>query len=280
MNKEDISVLNENDQKIIPNSDDVLVDIDHVSMCYKILVEKVDNMKEFFIKFLKRRLKYKQLWALKDIDLKVKKGESLGVIGRNGAGKSTLLKLIAGVLDPTEGHITTKGNIVPLLKLGAGFDMNANGRENVYLNGAMMGYSRKEMDAKMESILKFADLGEFIDVPLKNYSSGMVSILGFSIAVDVNPDVLLVDEVLSVGDAAFRAKCANKIAELQEKGCTFIIVSHDLNTITKMCQKVVWINKNRIEEYGDAKEVVEKYRQFCIDFPERDNTSSKWIRDE
>ena len=260
--------------------DEVLVDIDHVSMCYKILIEKVDNIKEYFIKFLKRKIKYKQLWALKDVSLQVKRGESLGIIGRNGAGKSTLLKLIAGVLDPTEGHITTKGNIVPLLRLGAGFDMNAAGRENIYLNGAMMGYSRKEMDKKMDTILKFADLGDFIDVPLKNYSSGMISILGFSIAVDVDPDILLVDEVLSVGDAAFREKCAKKIAELQKKGCTFIIVSHDMNTLQRMCQKVVWINKNKIEAYGDAKEVIEKYKQYCIDYPERDNTPSKWIRDK
>ena len=268
------AVINEN----IQDENDVLVDVRNVSMCYKILVEKVDNLKEYVVKLFKRRIKYKQLWALKDISLKVKRGESLGIIGRNGAGKSTLLKLISGVLEPTEGEIVTKGNIVPLLKLGAGFDKNATGRENVYLNGAMMGYSRKEMDEKMENILAFADLGSDIDIPLKNYSSGMVSILGFSIAVDVNPDVLIVDEVLSVGDAPFREKCAKKIKELQDKGCTFIIVSHEQSTIMRMCQKAVWINNNRIADYGDTKTVMENYNNFCKEHPERDNSQAKYGR--
>ncbi|MBQ7652782.1 MAG: ABC transporter ATP-binding protein [Clostridia bacterium] len=273
---EELRETNENIEK----ESEVLVDVRDVSMCYKILVEKVDNLKEYVVKLLKRKIKYKELWALKDVSLQVKRGVSLGIIGRNGAGKSTLLKLISGVLEPTEGEIITKGNIVPLLKLGAGFDKNATGRENIYLNGAMMGYSRKEMDEKMDSILAFADLGTDIDLPLKNYSSGMVSILGFSIAVDVNPDILIVDEVLSVGDAPFREKCAKKIKELQEKGTTFIIVSHDQSTILRMCQEAVWINNNRIADFGDTKTVMDEYNQYCKEHPERDNSQSKYARHE
>ena len=185
------------------NSPDLLVDVRNVSMQFTMPTERIDNIKEFAIKLIKRKIRYKKLEVLKDVNFSVNRGESLALIGRNGAGKSTLLKIISGIIRPTEGIALTKGNIVPLLKLGAGFDMNATGKENVFLNGAMMGFSHREMLRKYESIVEFSELGEFMNVPLKNYSSGMISRLGFSIAVDVNPDIMLIDEVLGVGDIPF-----------------------------------------------------------------------------
>jgi len=186
----------------------------------------------------------------------------LGVIGHNGAGKSTLLKIVAGIYTPTGGNIKTKGSIM-LLNLGAGFDMEANAEENIYLNGAILGFTRKQMKERFESIIEFSELKEFMKMPLKNYSSGMISRLGFAVAIDVEPDLLLVDEVLSVGDSNFQKKCSAKIDELKAKGVSFMFVSHNLAQVRKICEKTLWIENSKVMAYGDTKEVCDKYTQYC-----------------
>lgn len=247
--------------------ENVLVDAKNVSMKFRLLTEKIDNIKEYFIKFLKRKIRYEDFWAVKNVSLKVYRGESVALIGRNGAGKSTLLRLISGIIEPTEGRIFTRGNMVPLLKLGAGFDMDASGKENVYLNGAMLGFTKKEMDKKYDSIVAFSELEKFMSVPLKNYSAGMLARLGFSIAVDVNPDILLVDEILSVGDAPFRQKCANKIAQLKASGVTFIVVSHSMQSVKELCEKAIWLKDGSVFMEGDVNTVVNAYTLDCKQNP-------------
>lgn len=240
-----------------------LVEVKNVSMRFRMPTQKIDNLKEFFIKAVKRQLKYEDLWVLKDISFHVDKGESVGILGRNGAGKSTLLKLISGIIEPTTGCITVRGSIVPLLRLGAGFDMEATGKENVFLNGAMLGFSKKEMQARYDSIVEFAELGKFMNMPLKNYSNGMTARLGFAIAVDVNPDLLIVDEILAVGDAAFQQKCAEKIASLQANGTTLLLVSHNAAQVKKLCKRALWIKDGSIVMYDDAAKVSDAYAADC-----------------
>ena len=201
--------------------------------------------------------------ALEDINFHVDEGEFVFLLGHSGAGKSTLLKIISGIIEPTAGYVKTRGNIVPLLKLGAGFDYNATGKENVFLNGAMLGFSRREMNKKYDSIVEFAELEKFMNVPLKNYSQGMITRLGFAIAVDVNPDVLLIDEILAVGDAVFQKKCAEKIDELRKNGTTFIVVSHSTSQILRLCQNAIYLKDGNVVQYGTAKEVVEAYQKDC-----------------
>ena len=242
---------------------EALVEVNDVSMRFRMPSERVDNAKEYVIKLLKRQLRYRDFWVLKHLSFRVDRGESVGILGRNGAGKSTLLKLISGIIEPTEGCIRVRGNVVPLLKLGAGFDANATGRENVYLNGAMLGYSKKEMRAKYDDIVAFAELGGYMDMPLKNYSSGMVARLGFAIAVDAEPDLLIVDEVLAVGDAAFRDKCARKIAELQRSGTTLLLVSHSAAQVSALCKRALWIKDGEIIMYDDAEKVSKAYAADC-----------------
>ncbi len=242
---------------------DILLDVSHVGMKFKIPSERIDNLKEFCIKLVKGQLHYDSFVALKNVTFQVRRGESIGLIGRNGAGKSTLLKIISGIIEPTAGYVKTRGNIVPLLKLGAGFDYNATGKENVFLNGAMLGFSRHEMKKKYDSIVEFAELEKFMNVPLKNYSQGMITRLGFAIAVDVNPDVLLIDEVLAVGDAVFQKKCADKIDELRNNGTTFIVVSHSTSQILRLCQNAIYLKDGNVVQYGTAKEVVEAYQKDC-----------------
>lgn len=242
---------------------DILLDVCHVGMKFKLPTERIDNLKEFCIKLVKGQLHYQNFVALKDITFQVRRGQSIGLIGRNGAGKSTLLKIISGIIEPTAGYVQTRGNIVPLLKLGAGFDFNATGRENVYLNGAMLGFSRREMKKKYDSIVAFAELEKFMNVPLKNYSQGMISRLGFAIAVDVNPDVLLIDEILAVGDAVFQKKCADKIDELRKNGTTFIVVSHSASQILRLCQNAIYLKDGNVAKYGTAQEVVTEYQKDC-----------------
>ncbi|MDD4839287.1 MAG: ABC transporter ATP-binding protein [Clostridia bacterium] len=232
-------------------------------MVYHLASEKVDNLKEFVIKLIKRKLKYREFWALKDVNLAVRKGESLGLLGLNGAGKSTLLKVIAGVIVPSFGSVEIKGTIAPLINLGAGFDMQATARENVFLNGALLGHSKKSMLQKYDRIVEFAELESFMNVPLKNFSSGMLTRLGFSIAVDVNPDILLVDEVLAVGDAPFRKKCFARINELKENGTTYIIVSHSIEQILQLCTNAIWLDGGKMVMAGDAKTVCNAYTDFC-----------------
>lgn len=242
---------------------DILLDVCHVGMKFKLPTERIDNLKEFCIKLVKGQLHYQNFVALKDITFQVRRGQSIGLIGRNGAGKSTLLKIISGIIEPTAGYVQTRGNIVPLLKLGAGFDFNATGRENVYLNGAMLGFSRHEMKKKYDSIVAFAELEKFMNVPLKNYSQGMISRLGFAIAVDVNPDILLIDEILAVGDAVFQKKCADKIDELRKNGTTFIVVSHSTSQILRLCQNAIYLKDGNVVKYGTAQEVVAEYQKDC-----------------
>lgn len=249
------------DKIILP--DDVLIDVRNVSMRFNLPAEKIDSLKEYFVKLLKGKLKYKDFWALTDVSFQVKRGESVALIGRNGAGKSTLLKLISGIFEPTKGQIVTYGTIAPLLKLGAGFDYNATGKENVFLNGAILGFSRKEMERKYDSIVEFSELKDFMNVPLKNYSSGMLTRLGFSIAVDVHPDILLIDEILAVGDIMFQKKCAAKIAELQKSGTTFILVTHSINKAKELCSKGVYLKKGTVAFQGDINEVTKAYLSDC-----------------
>ncbi len=242
---------------------DILLNVNHVGMEFKIPTERIDNLKEFCIKLVKGQLHYASFVALKDVTFQVRRGESIGLIGRNGAGKSTLLKIISGIIEPTSGYVRTRGNLVPLLKLGAGFDFNATGKENIYLNGAMLGFSRREMKKKFDSIVEFAELEKFINVPLKNYSQGMISRLGFAIALDVNPDILLVDEILAVGDAVFQKKCAERIDELRKDGTTFIVVSHSTSQILRLCQNAIYLKDGNVVQYGTAKDVVATYQKDC-----------------
>lgn len=235
------------------------VEVKDVSILFNLNSEKVDNIKEYFIKLLTRKLNFTEFWALRDINFTVNQGERLGILGFNGAGKSTLLKTVAGVLKPTKGSVEVHGVIAPLLELGAGFDMNYSGKENVFLYGATMGYSRKYIESKYDEIVKFSELEKFIDVPLKNYSSGMKARLGFAIATAVEPEVLILDEVLSVGDARFRKKSEDKVKSMFEKGVTVLFVSHSTEQVRRLCDKAIILKKGQIIASGEVNEVCDIY---------------------
>ncbi len=235
------------------------VKVENVSVMFNLHKEKIDNIKEYVIKFLKRKIRFTEFWALTDVSFEVKEGERIGILGFNGAGKSTLLKVIAGVLKPTKGSVEVNGVIAPLLELGAGFDMNYSGSENIYLYGATMGYSRKYIQERYQQIVDFAELGEFIDVPVKNYSSGMRARLGFAIATAVDPQVLILDEVLSVGDAKFKKKSEAKIMSMFDKGVTVLFVSHNTAQVRRLCTKAVLLEKGRVIASGTADEVCDIY---------------------
>lgn len=235
------------------------VKVENVSVMFNLNKEKIDNIKEYVIKFLKRKIRFTEFWALTDVSFEVKEGERIGILGFNGAGKSTLLKVIAGVLKPTKGTVQVNGVIAPLLELGAGFDMNYSGSENIYLYGATMGYSRKYIQERYQQIVDFAELGEFIDVPVKNYSSGMRARLGFAIATAVDPQVLILDEVLSVGDAKFKKKSEAKIMSMFDKGVTVLFVSHNTAQVRRLCTKAVLLEKGRVIASGTADEVCDIY---------------------
>lgn len=235
--------------------------VEHVGMKFNLSQEKVDDLKDYIIKLLKRQISYNEFWALKDINFSLNKGDRLGILGLNGAGKSTLLKVIAGVLKATEGTVTTKGKIAPLLELGAGFDLQYTGRENIYLYGAVLGFSKKFLDEKLDEIIEFSELGRFIDVPVKNYSSGMKARLGFSVATLVEPDILILDEVLSVGDAKFRRKSEKKVLDMFEKGATVLFVSHSLAQVQRLCDKAILLEKGRIIAQGSIDEVSKIYEE-------------------
>lgn len=237
------------------------VEVNHVSMKYNMATQKVDSLKEYFIKLAKKELKYKEFWALRDINLLIEKGDRLGILGLNGAGKSTLLKIIAGVQKPTEGNVNVRGKIAPLLELGAGFEGEYTGIENIYLYGSVLGYHRDFINKKFDEIVEFSELGEFIKVPLKNYSSGMKSRLGFSIATIVEPDVLILDEVLSVGDAKFKKKCEAKIQSMFDKGVTVLFVSHSLPQVKKICNKAILLEKGQLIANGTIDEVSTIYEE-------------------
>ena len=241
--------------------DKTVIKVKEVGMEFNLNQEKVDNLKEYVIKLLKRQLLFQEFWALKNISFEIKKGDRVGIVGLNGAGKSTLLKIISGVMKPTEGTVKIKGKLVPLLELGAGFDSNYSGRENIFLNGAMLGYSKEFLEEKYDEIVEFSEIGKFIDVPIKNYSSGMKARLGFSIATMVEPEILVLDEVLSVGDAKFRKKSQDRIMSLFDRGITVLYVSHSVGQVKSLCNKAIWLEKGKIIMQGDVEEVCTAYEK-------------------
>lgn len=233
--------------------------VEHVSMKFNLSSQKIDNIKEYVIKMIKKELMYQEFWALKDIDFEIQKGDRVGILGMNGAGKSTLLKVIAGVLKPTEGNVRCYGKIAPLLELGAGFDRQYTGAENIFLYGAVLGYSREFIQEKYDEIIEFSELGRFIDVPVKNYSSGMKARLGFSIATVVEPDILILDEVLSVGDKRFRKKCEARIQSMFDKGVTVLFVSHSTDQVLRMCNKGILLEQGKLIAQGEVEDIVDLY---------------------
>jgi ABC-2 type transport system ATP-binding protein len=239
-----------------------MIKVDNVSMRFNLGIEKNFSLKLFFInlfKTKKKKPKKEEFWALKDVSFEVEKGEVIGFIGSNGAGKSTMLKVIAGVMKPTTGKVTVNGNICPMIELGAGFDMELTARENIYLNGAVLGYSKEFIEQKFDEIVEFSELKEFLDVPVRNFSSGMTARLAFSIATVVDPEILIVDEILSVGDIAFQKKSEAKMKSMIGGGTTVLFVSHSLAQIEKICNRVVWLDHGKVVKIGDAKEICQEY---------------------
>lgn len=241
------------------------LELKNVSIKFNLSKEKVDSLKEYVIKLLKRQLKYNEFWALRDVSFTLEKGDRLGVLGLNGAGKSTLMKVVAGVYKPTEGEVIRNGKIAPLIELGAGFNMQYTGRENIFLYGSVLGYSKAFLKEKYDEIVEFSELGEFIDVPMKNYSSGMRSRLGFAIATIVCPDILILDEVLSVGDAKFRKKSEAKIMRMMDEGVTVLFVSHSVAQVERLCNKAILLEKGKIIASGDVMDVTKIYREMTDD---------------
>ena len=237
-----------------------IIDVDHVTMRFNMPKEKVDNIKEYLIKALKHQIRYEAFVALSDVSLKIKRGEVIGIVGLNGSGKSTLLKLISGILDPSEGKVKTYGSISPMIELGAGFDMELTARENIFLNGSVLGFSRDFLKSKYDEILDFAELRDFEDVAIKNFSSGMVARLGFAIATLVKPDILIVDEILAVGDFLFQQKCEKRISELMSGGTTVLIVSHSIEQIERLCNRVIWLDHGVTKMIGETKDVCDLYK--------------------
>ena len=236
-----------------------MIEVQNVTMRFHMNSDRILSLKEFVTTALRGKLKYDTFTALEQVSFQVKRGETLGLIGRNGAGKSTMLKIISGILKPTEGEVHCYGNVVPMLELGSGFDFDLTGRENIFLNGAILGYSREFLESKYEEILAFSELGEFIHSPIRNYSSGMLARLAFSIATVVRPEILIVDEILSVGDADFQAKSRRRMTELMSGGATVLFVSHDLSQIREMCNRVMWLEHGRVKLCGETDEVCSAY---------------------
>ena len=240
----------------------VIIDVQDVTMRFRMNNDRILSLKEFVTTELRGKLEYQEFTALEHVSFQVKKGETLGLIGRNGAGKSTMLKVISGILKPTTGAVTCRGNIVPMLELGSGFDMDLSGRENIFLNGAILGYDEPFLKAKFDEIVDFSELGQFIEVPIRNYSSGMLARLAFSIASVINPEVLIVDEILSVGDAAFQEKSRKRMMELMGGGTTVLFVSHSLDQIREMCNRVVWLDHGKVRAFGDTERICDAYEAF------------------
>lgn len=237
------------------------IEVENVKIRFNLASEKVDNLKEFAIKFAKRELMFQEFLALQDVNLKIKKGESWGLVGANGSGKSTLLKTISGILKPYEGSVKVQGSIAPLIELGAGFDPNLTARENIYLNGLVLGHSRKFMEEHFDEIVEFANLYKFLDSPIKNFSSGMKARLGFAVATVVNPDILIVDEVLEVGDMQFRRRCNERMQKMLSGGTTLLYVSHNIESVKNLCENAVWLDKGRVRMIGPSAEVCDAYRE-------------------
>ena len=236
-----------------------IIKVNDVSMMFNMSSERIDNIKEYIIKAIKKQLLFQEFWALKNISFELEKGDSLGIVGLNGAGKSTLLKLIAGVLKPTTGSIITNGGIAPLIELGAGFDEDLSAEENVYLNGAILGYSKEYMQERYKDIIPFAELENFTQIPLKNYSSGMKARLGFAIATMNIPDILILDEVLAVGDYKFQEKSFKRTQEIINSGTTVVFVSHSIEQVEKICNKALWLSNGEMKMFGDSKTVCKAY---------------------
>lgn len=242
---------------------ELMIELNHVGMSFNIANEQLNSLKEYFIKIARKELFFKEFVALHDIDFTINRGDVYGIVGTNGSGKSTLLKIIAGVLEPTKGTCSINGSIAPLIELGAGFDAELSARENTYLNGALLGYSKQFIDENFDSIVDFAEVRDFIDMPLKNYSSGMVARIAFAIATATTPDILVVDEALSVGDFLFQEKCERRIADLVDNhGTTLLFVSHSIDQVERVCKQAVWIEKGHMRMKGKAEEVCEAYRSL------------------
>ena len=240
-------------------SEEYVVDVDHLTIRFNMASEKIDNLKEYFIKLVKRELMFKEFLALNDVSFEVKKGEAWGIIGVNGSGKSTLLKAICGILKPYKGKITVNGSIAPLIELGAGFDGDLTARENIFLNGAVLGHDKKFMEEHFDEIVEFAELQDFLDMPIKNYSSGMAARLGFAIATIVKPDILICDEVLSVGDYAFQKKCEKRMNEMRAGGTTLLYVSHSIESVQQICDHALWLQKGVVKGIGEVDEIAKQY---------------------
>lgn len=238
---------------------ETIIKVKNSTVRFNKATENYNGLKEYVIKMLKGELMFQEFLALKDVNFEVKKGESWGVIGANGSGKSTLLKLICGILKPYKGTVKVHGKIAPLIELGAGFDPQLTARENIYLNGALLGHKKAFMEMHFNEIIEFAELGDFIDVPIKNFSSGMAARLGFAVATIVKPDILIVDEVLAVGDIAFQEKCRKRMESLLQNGTTLLFVSHSSKQVKELCQNVIWLDKGHVVAQGRAEDIIQKY---------------------
>ena len=237
----------------------MIIRANDISMRYLMTYDRIQSIMEYIVQMLRGKIKYEEFWALKNVSFEVERGEVVGIIGHNGAGTSTLLKVISGILKPTGGELEVHGNVVPMLELGSGFDHDLTGRENIFLNGSILGYSEKYLKEKYEQIVEFSELGKFIDVPIRNYSSGMLMRLAFSIATVVQPEILIVDEILAVGDAAFQEKSKARMLELMGGGTTVLFVSHSLEQIREMCDRVIWLEHGQIKAIGATKEICDAY---------------------
>lgn len=244
-----------------PAQCEFVIHLDAVSVCYRVPQEPIRSLKEYAIRSVRRRIHRNEYWALSDVNLGVCFGEVFGIVGRNGAGKSTLLKVISRVLRPTKGRVRVHGMVAPLLELGAGFHPELSGRENVFLNGTLLGHSRRDVQTHFEQIEEFADIGDFIDAPLRTYSTGMMARLGFAVATAWRPDILILDEVLGVGDEAFQHKCQSHIQKYREQGTTVLLVSHNMNQVQQVCQRAIWLDQGTVQMLGTAGQVAQSYLQ-------------------
>lgn len=239
----------------------IMIDVNHVTIRFNLSSQKVDNLKEYLVKLMKHELMFQEFLAVKDVSFQVRKGEAWGLIGANGSGKSTMLKTISGIMKPYRGSITVNGSVAPLIELGAGFDPECTARENIFLNGCVLGHSEKFMQAHFDEIVDFAEIGQFLDSPLKNYSSGMKARLGFSVATMVKPDILIVDEILSVGDYKFKQKCMKRMDELLSGGTTLLFVSHNVDEVRLLCDHALWIDRGVARMQGEANVVCDAYME-------------------
>jgi ABC-2 type transport system ATP-binding protein len=246
---------------LAPGSSETVINLEEVSVCYRLPRERIVSIKDYAIRRLKGQLRFDEFWALREVSLKVYRGETLGIIGHNGAGKSTLLKLVAQVLKPTAGRVRGRGRVAPLLELGAGFDGELTGRENVYFNGTLLGSTEADMRRRFDRIVDFAGVRDFIDSPLRTYSTGMVARLGFAVATDVQPDVLILDEILAVGDQEFQSRSAARLQELRERGDAILLVSHSLDAVSRLCHRVAWLDHGRLRAIGPPDDVIAQYKE-------------------